>query len=46
CADVRQYALPVLRHRLFCNFAAASEGVSTDDIVKKVLETVKEPAYG
>ncbi len=45
CADVRAYAPPVLRHRLFCNFAAASEGVSTDDIVKKVLESVKEPEY-
>jgi MoxR-like ATPase len=45
CADVRLYALPVLRHRMFCNFAAASEGVSTDDIVKKTLEAVKEPTY-
>ncbi len=45
CADVRAYALPVLRHRMFCNFSAASEGVSTDDIVRRILETVKEPAY-
>ena len=45
CADIRAHALPVLRHRIFCNFAAASEGVNTDDIVKKILETVKEPEY-
>jgi MoxR-like ATPase len=45
CADIREHALPVLRHRIFCNFAAASEGVSTDDIIKKVLEAVKEPTY-
>jgi MoxR-like ATPase len=45
CADVHAYALPVLRHRIFCNFAAASESISTDDIVKKILETVKEPQY-
>jgi MoxR-like ATPase len=45
CADIRQYALPVLRHRIFCNFAAASEGVSTDQIVGKILEAVKEPKY-
>jgi MoxR-like ATPase len=45
CADVRQYALPVLRHRMFCNFTAASEGVSTDDIIRKILEAVKEPSY-
>ena len=45
CADIRQYALPVLRHRIFCNFTAASEGVSTDQIVGKILEAVKEPKY-
>jgi MoxR-like ATPase len=37
--------LPVLRHRIFPNFTAASEGVSTDQIVKKIVETVKEPKY-
>lgn len=45
CADVRHHALPVLRHRIFRNFSAASDGVTTDDIVKRILETVKEPAY-
>ena len=45
CSDVRVFALPVLRHRIFCNFAAASEGISTDDIIKKVLDSVKEPTY-
>jgi MoxR-like ATPase len=45
CADVREYALPVLRHRIFPNFTAASEGVSTDQIVEKILKAVKEPQY-
>jgi len=45
CADVREYALPVLRHRIFRNFTAASEGVTTDDIASRVLEHVKEPRY-
>ena len=45
CADVREYALPVLRHRIFPNFTAASESITTDHIVKKLLETVKEPQY-
>jgi MoxR-like ATPase len=45
CADVREYALPVLRHRIFPNFTAASESINTDQIVKKILETVKEPQY-
>ena len=45
CADVRKFALPVLRHRIFRNFSAASDGVTTDDIVKRVLDVVKEPTY-
>ncbi len=45
CADVRVHALPVLRHRIFRNFAAASEGVDTDEIVRRVIETVREPGY-
>lgn len=45
CADVREYALPVLRHRIFPNFTAASEGVTTDTIVKKIVETVKESEH-
>jgi len=42
CDDVRHLALPVLRHRISCSFAAEAEGVSTDDIVRKLLEIVPE----
>jgi MoxR-like ATPase len=45
CADVREFALPVLRHRIFRNFTAASEGVGTDQIVAQILDTIKEPKY-
>ncbi|MBU4199561.1 MAG: AAA family ATPase [Verrucomicrobia bacterium] len=45
CADIREYTLPVLRHRLFTNFTASSEGVTTDEIVRQVLEAVPEPQY-
>ena len=45
CADVRDYALPVLRHRIFCNFTAASEGAGPDQIVRKIVEAVPEPKY-
>jgi MoxR-like ATPase len=38
--DVRALAAPVLRHRLVANFNAEASGVSTDDIVRKLLETV------
>jgi len=42
CDDIRQYALPVLRHRVILNFAAASEGLDTDAVVKKLLDAVSE----
>jgi len=40
CADVAAVAAPVLRHRIAANFAAQSEGLTPDDIVKKILEAV------
>jgi MoxR-like ATPase len=43
CNDVRLAALPVLRHRMFTNFAADSEGVDVDEIISKVLKEVQEP---
>jgi MoxR-like ATPase len=36
--DIQAMALPVLRHRLATNFTAASEGVTTDVVVKRMLE--------
>jgi MoxR-like ATPase len=35
--DVRRSALPVLRHRLVLNFEAEADGVSSDDLVTKML---------
>jgi len=45
CEDIRSYVLPVLRHRVLCNFAAASEGVDSDEIVRRLVEAVPEPDY-
>src|SRR5262249_46841126 len=42
CDDVRAVALPVLRHRLAASFAAEAEGITTDAIVKQLLEAVPE----
>ncbi len=36
--DVRAVALPVLRHRLVTNFHAEADGVTTDDLVERLLE--------
>jgi len=33
-------ALPVLRHRLITNFNAEADGITTDDIITSLLETV------
>ena len=43
CDDVRASARPILRHRMFTNFNADSEGMDTDKIVQKLIETVPEP---
>ena len=37
--DVRTVALAALRHRLLLNFEAAAEGVTTDAIVRNLIET-------
>ncbi|MDO9514405.1 MAG: MoxR family ATPase [Elusimicrobiota bacterium] len=36
--DIKSVAYPVLRHRLIVNFSAEAEGISTDDIIKNMLE--------
>ena len=38
--DLRQAALPALRHRLILNFDAQAEGVTTDEVIGSVLEAV------
>jgi MoxR-like ATPase len=40
--DVRAVALPVLRHRLVLNFNAEADGVTPDDLVRRLIERVPE----
>ncbi|MFN0195116.1 MAG: AAA family ATPase, partial [Planctomycetaceae bacterium] len=42
--DIRDIAKPVLRHRLVTGFTAESDGVTTDHIVEKLFEVVREPS--
>ncbi len=42
--DVAAVAPPVLRHRLIPNFAAQSEGVSPDDVVRRIVDAVPKNA--
>ena len=40
CDDVAAVAPPIFRHRIIPNFSAQSEGVTSDDITRKILEAV------
>jgi MoxR-like ATPase len=39
--DLKAVAPAVLRHRLILNFEGQAEGVSTDDVVVQILQSVK-----
>ena len=39
CEDVRAVAFPVLRHRIITNFNAEAEGVKTDDVIRRLIDT-------
>ena len=36
--DIQELAYPVLRHRILTNFTAASEGITPDTVIRKLLE--------
>src|SRR5256714_2313071 len=38
--DIRQVALPVLRHRIVTNFNAEAEGIKSDTIVQKLIDYI------
>ncbi len=39
--DIAKVAHPVLRHRLMTNFNAQADGISTDDVIDRLLDSVK-----
>ena len=43
CSDVRALAKVVMRHRIFTNFNADSEGVDADQVIERLLKTIPEP---
>jgi len=43
CKDIRAMVAPVLRHRIFTNFNADAEGVTSDIVAEKLLEAIPEP---
>ncbi len=44
--DVQRLAAPILRHRILTNFHAESEGITTDEIVKRLIASVPVPKSG
>ena len=42
CEDVRALASPILRHRVITNFHADAEGITSDDIVSQLLDSIPE----
>ncbi len=41
--DIRRVAIPVLRHRISTNFQAQAEGLTTEDIINRLVQEVPEP---
>jgi MoxR-like ATPase len=44
--DIQAVAKPVLRHRVLMNYAAVSEGVRSDHVIEKIIESLPTPAKG
>ena len=40
--DIRYVSFPVLRHRLVTSFSAESDGLTTDDLIRKLIDSVRE----
>jgi MoxR-like ATPase len=38
--EVRAIALPVLRHRVIANYNATGEGIGTDEIIRKLVDSI------
>jgi MoxR-like ATPase len=41
--DIRKVAIPVLRHRVSTNFQAQAEGMTTEDVIERLLREIPTP---
>jgi MoxR-like ATPase len=41
--DVRKVAIPVLRHRVSTNFQAQAEGMTSEDVIARLLREIPTP---
>ena len=44
--DIQALAYPVFRHRILTNFHAESEGITSEEIIRRLLEVVPVPQSG
>ena len=44
--DIQALAYPVFRHRILANFHAESEGIKTEEIIRRLIEVVPVPQSG
>ncbi|MSO20514.1 MAG: MoxR family ATPase [Acidobacteria bacterium] len=44
--DIQRLAAPILRHRILTNFHAESDGITTDELVRRLIEAVPVPKSG
>ena len=44
--DIQSLAYPVFRHRILTNFQAESEGIKSEEIIRRLLEVVPVPQSG
>ncbi len=43
-ADVQAVAAPALRHRIILNFEGEAEGITTEAIIRSILDAVVAPS--
>jgi MoxR-like ATPase len=41
--DIQSLAQPTLRHRILLNYRAEAEGMTVETVIKRLIETIKEP---
>ncbi len=41
--DIRAVALPSLRHRIILNFEGEAEGITTEAVIRSILDAVTPP---
>jgi MoxR-like ATPase len=39
--DIQTLACPALRHRILLNYRAEADGITSDQVVNRLLETIK-----